>query len=325
MTAGPSSILIADIGGTHARVGYLHHPWSPGARLVRDAISQLESSQFSTFDDFLRAALEHLGVASVAVTDAVFSVAGPVVDGGVHLTNLSWPRVEAARLREAFGLRSCDFVNDLVAAAWGLTGLPATSAAGVTLQQGAKSAGRQALVNIGTGVGVAYWSGEADTFRIDASEAGHMGFAPPSAETSALLDALHAQHGRVSWERVLAGAGLAELHEHFTGTVAGSPAEVVASARAGDAPALASIARFSHLLGVYAGDIALGAPALGGVWLIGGVLDGLDDLLDAEQFVDGFLSKGPMSWLLRDVPVFRVTEPGLGLLGAWRLAVTRGS
>ncbi|NIQ96420.1 MAG: glucokinase, partial [Desulfuromonadales bacterium] len=37
--------------------------------------------------------------------------------------------------------------------------------------------GRSLLLNVGTGLGVAYWSGRDDSVRVDGSEAGHAGFA----------------------------------------------------------------------------------------------------------------------------------------------------
>jgi len=45
------------------------------------------------------------------------------------------------------------------------------------------------------------------------------------------------------------------------------------------------VRRYSRLLGVFAGDLVLAAPALGGVWLMGGVLAGLGPRFDRQQFL----------------------------------------
>lgn len=313
-------ILLADIGGTNARIGWLTDPWRPGLRVPAASTFKSASTAFATLEDFVRAAVEQIGIADKGVVDAVFSVAGPVRDGCVRLTNLDWPLASEQAIREMFGFRSCRFVNDLVAATWGVTGL-IDGLLATTLQPGDSTEGaRNVLLNVGTGLGVAYWSGTMQAFRVDGSEAGHMGFAPSSPEDFDYGQALHARHGRATWEYVLAASGLAELHNHFARQVVASSSAVVAEARGGDATALASITRFSRLLGEYAGDLALGAPAFGGVWLIGGVVDGLGELLDVAAFLEGFHAKGKMAPLLREVPVRKITEQGLGLVGAWRIA-----
>ncbi|NIQ96419.1 MAG: glucokinase, partial [Desulfuromonadales bacterium] len=56
----------------------------------------------------------------------------------------------------------------------------------------------------------------------------------------------------------------------------------------GDAAARRATDRFSAMLGAYAGDLALSAPAFGGVWITGGVLDGMAELFDTRRFRDGF-------------------------------------
>lgn len=319
-----SSILVADVGGTNARIAYLPETWQPGARLDEDSIVQMGSVEFDSFEDFVRAALARLGVDSEGM-EAVFSVAGPVTDGRVRLTNLNWQPADETQLRQVFKFHSCGLVNDLVAATWGLTGFAAASPAGETLQTGNAAAGaRNVLLNVGTGLGAAYWSGQGAGFRVDGSEAGHVGFAPP-IEAVGLFENLQERYGRVSWERVLAGNGLAEMHRYYSGENVQSASGVTKLAQKGDEAALDTIAHFSRLLGVYAGDLALGAPAFGGVSLIGGVIGGLESLLATNLFLEGFVAKGRMEGLLREVPVFRVREPRLGLIGAWRLASAAAS
>lgn len=317
-----AEILIADVGGTNARIGHLREAWQPGRRLADADLLRLGSSTFTTFEDFVDAALEQLGIDNSRGMDAVFSVAGPVVGGRVQLTNLDWAPADEAALEKRFSFRRCRLVNDLVAATWGVTGLGTSLVAGQQMQAGTSDASsRKMLLNVGTGLGVAYWSGEGEQFRVEGSEAGHAGFAPP-ADAMDLMAFMQSRYGRVSWERILAGSALSELHHYYAGEAVDQSSAVVTLAQRGEAAALDTIARFSRLLGVCAGDLALSAPALGGVWLTGGVVGGLGQLLDVDQFLEGFLDKGRMQPLLRRVPVFKITEQGLGLIGAWRIAGT---
>ena len=58
--------------------------------------------------------------------------------------------------------------------------------------------------------------------------------------------------------------------------------------------------------------------ALGGVYLTGGVLDGMEQGFSIDRFLSGFRSKGRFEAMLRQVAVRRVLAHDLGLLGQWR-------
>jgi len=275
------------------------------------------------FDALLGDVLDRLGAHAHGTLDAALGIAGPVRDGRAWFTNLPW-HVDADALRVRFGLREVTLVNDLAAAAHALAATPPDDA--LVLQPGRTgAAGRSALISVGTGLGVACWSGAPA--RVDATEAGHAAFAPADSAQRALLDELAARLdlGRVSWERLLSGAGLALLRGVHGGGGTPPAAEVVALATRGEPAARAALHDLALALGAFAGDLVLAAPADGGVWLTGGVLEGLGAAFPRERFLAGFRAKGRLSPLLRDVPVRQVHDPALGLRGAWILASQRCS
>lgn len=316
-----SSILIADIGGTNGRFAWLQNACHPDISGVpEDRSIELGCRSFESFEDLLNEAVIRLGIEALEKTDAVFAIAGPVGSEHGHFTNLSWT-VDARAIMQAFDFRSVRVINDLVSAVHGLINTKRDLLDYELLQAGDKEVnGRSLLLNAGTGLGAAYWSTSQKSMRVDGSEAGHIGFSPTDSEQLALFRSLHRAYGRVSCERVLSGSGLVELDAFLRGQKADSAESVVARATDGDETASRAIGLFSEVLGAYAGDLALAAPAFGGIWLTGGVLDGLNNLFATERFLDGFRSKGRMKPMLANVPVYRLREKGLGLKGAWCVA-----
>jgi glucokinase len=305
-----TQILVADLGGTHARfllTGETER-FLPGAPL------ELPSADFSDMDSLVAEALQRLKLRDGSGVRAMLAVAGPVREGRAKLTNLSWS-IDAAALKQRFGFESVGVLNDLAAAAWALSDSAPQDAK--ALREG-RPQGRCVVISVSTGVGTAYWSRSTDAVWVDAAEGGHMGFAAMDDRSLGFLKDLQRQHGtRISWERVLSGSGLAALDAHLRGGEALAAAEVTRRAKAGEAAALKSVAHYTRLLGAFAGDLVLAAPATGGVWLMGGVLAGLGAAFDGAGFLQGFGDKGRLSSQLAGVPVHLTADDGLGLRGAW--------
>src|SRR5512142_141804 len=90
------SVLVGDIGGTNARFAIAEistHMRLHSALSLRSA--RYDSLEDAISDYFVRMRL-------VRPARAVMAVAGPVVDGAVHLTNLSWRVSQAALLEMGF-------------------------------------------------------------------------------------------------------------------------------------------------------------------------------------------------------------------------------
>lgn len=306
-------VLLADIGGTHARFLLAKGEFDVSGRI------DLFAKNFDTFEDAIATALDAYELERPAGIDAVFAVAGPVTGERVRFTNLPW-LADAKALQAAFGFRSVRLVNDVAAAATALAREPSTNV--VLLQPGKTEAGRNALLSVGTGLGVAYWSYCGNRLHVDSSEAGHAAFGPGNAWQTEWLQYLQKRHGeRVSWEHVLSGAGLAALDAWLRDVDDEEPRNVVQHAHEGSAAAHRAIRKYCNMLGACAGDLALAAPALEGVWLAGGVLAGLDKLFDETAFLAGFHDKGGMSGLMKGIPVYCSHDNALGLCGAWFTAL----
>jgi glucokinase len=306
-------ILAGDIGGTKTLLG-----------LAQDGELRVDrryaNADFSDFAAVLAAFFADTQTDPARIGGGCLALAGPVADDGrtARLTNLPWI-IDSAALSRRFGMPALRLVNDFAGAAMGaVTSSPAQR---FTLQQGAPLAMAPCLVvGAGTGLGMAMVLPENGGWRIVPGEGGHVAFAPADAQQMALWAFLRQRHGRVTWERIVSGPGLAAIHEHLVGAVL-TPEQIGINALAD--PACAehrSLELFLAAYGAFAGDMALACLARGGVFLAGGIAAKLLPLLQHGGFLAAFNAKAEHAAIAARMPVHVAIDPLLGLRGALHLA-----
>lgn len=325
--AGEGLLLAGDIGGTKTVLALV--AVGERARIVAETV--FPSRGFASLEAVVAAfRAAHPG----AVGRAAFSVAGPVIGGVAHITNLPWS-LRAAPLAQALGVGEVLLVNDLQATAYALPHLRPEQVAPL-LEGRAEPRGVRAVVAVGTGLGEAMLVPGGDGFVALPTEGGHTDFAPRSALQRGLLAELQRVHGHVSYERVCSGMAIAGLYRFLATRSAEAPPQWLAArlAAGGDVtPALvrAGLSRergcavcrrmlrlLAAILGAEAGNAALRTLATGGVYLGGGIPPRILAVLRGRAFREGFLRKGPMSRLMESIPVSVILEPRAALLGAAR-------
>ncbi len=232
------------------------------------------------------------------------------------MINRDWS-LDAVAVRAAAGLTRLCLVNDLAAAASGIQALDADEtevSPGVV-----DEAAPKLVIGVGTGLGAAIILTGPSGVRVLASEAGHMTAAVHENTVEAHKRAARL-HGRASWERLLSGSGLSlfEAVERGDDRIA-SAEDVAARALAGEPTATEAVRAFVRTLGEFAGDLCLAVCAFGGVYFVGGVVQGLGRLLNLGELRPGFESKGRFAAHLRDVPLCRVKTDDLAARGIARL------
>ena len=302
--------LVADVGGTHARIG-VYQPTLGLQQPMRFA-NDLFPSMPALFDEYRRRT-------SLSASRMLLAIALPETSLTLKMTNRAW-HVDPHELRQQSRLRQLYVVNDFAAA---VAAVPRLGDAQLqTVQPGTESSGPIVLLGPGTGLGVAAALRIDDRWCVLPSEAGHMSVGSGDAKIDAIVDRARESRGRVSWERLLSGPGLAWLDAELNGTALMSAADVAQRALSGHQASLETLHLFSHCLGEFAGDVCLAMRALGGVYLTGGVLDGMEQGFSIDRFLSGFRSKGRFEAMLRQVAVRRVLAHDLGLLGA--VAIVKG-
>src|SRR5690606_4768743 len=153
---------------------------------------------------------------------AAFGVAGPVFDGRVELTNLSYA-VDERALASSLGFERVRLLNDLEATAFALPRLPESAFMPLCEGRG-RERGDFAVVSVGTGLGEALGVDLGDTYTVVAGEGGHVDFAPHDAESAELLSYLWDRlGGHVSEEAVLSGRGIFTLFQFVVDTGRAQP------------------------------------------------------------------------------------------------------
>ncbi len=321
-------ILAGDLGGTHTRLAIF--PPTPDTEAVASAhFASADYPDFAALLDAFRT--RHPGL---ALTHCALAVAGPVLGGRCHATNLPW-HLDAREIACALDLApgAVAVLNDVEAAALGLPAVPAERFA--VLQRGAPGArGNQALIAPGTGLGEAilYWDGTRH--HAFATEGGHCDFAPRDELEAALLH--HAARrfpAHVSVERLIGGPGIALIHEFLCSRSGGPPpwtppssadASAAISARAlttgVDPLCTQALALYAALLGAEAGNLALKAMAMGGVIVAGGIAPKILPALANGVLLENFLAKGRFRELLQQIPLRVCLDERAPLLGALRRA-----
>jgi glucokinase len=280
------------------------------------------NADFPDFGSLLASFFGDTQTDAARLAGACLALAGPIADDGnsARLTNLPWT-IDATELARRFGLPPPSLVNDFAAAAVGAVTAPDDQLA--LLQAGEPLAEAPRLVvGAGTGLGMAIVLPRDKGWQCIAGEGGHVAFAPANEQQSALWHFLAQRHGRVTWERVVSGPGLAAIHEFLDGVVL-SPEQVVERAKDDPAGTAArSLDMFLDAYGAFAGDMALACLARGGVFLAGGIATRLIDRLPVSGFLAAFNAKAEHAAIAARMPVRVATDPLLGLRGAMMLQTT---
>jgi glucokinase len=90
-----------------------------------------------------------------------------------------------------------------------------------------------------------------------------------------------------------------------------------------DTASEAALELFVSVYGAEAGNLALKFLAKGGVYVAGGIAPRIVEKLTDGTFLHAFRDKPPHTDLLERIPVFVITNPKVGLLGAANLAASQ--
>jgi glucokinase len=267
------------------------------------------------------------------VDAACFGIAGPVIQNRCQTTNLPWV-VDGATLATRFDIPKVKLLNDLEAMAHGILLLRPDEVE--ILNVGAPPPHNQALALIaaGTGLGesILFWNGSR--YQPMPSEGGHADFAPNNDNEIELLRHLRSHYLHVSYERVLSGPGLHAIYDYVRDSKkneptwlseqikAGDPAAVIAEAGLKGQADIAKLALdlFASIYGAEAGNLALKAMTLNGVYLGGGIAPKLLAKLTDGTFMKAFKNKGRYARFMGSIPVKVVMNQKTPLLGAASVA-----
>jgi glucokinase len=306
--------LIADIGGTNARFALCDE----NAR-VSD-VNVLACGAYGNIDAAIKDYFKQVGVDAADVKYAAVDIAGPVANDEVSMTNCPW-RFSKTALKREMNWLSFDLVNDFIAQALAVPLLKDDEKIKIGGGQ-ARDGFPIAVVGPGTGLGASILVPSDNGWIAVAGEGGHSTIPALTDADERFLAVLRRMCGHVSAEKVASGGGLLNLYKaacvlNDVPAVLDEPADVSEKAVAGDAVCLEALQAMFRFLGVFAGNMALAAGALGGVYLAGGILPrkGVLDLFKKSDFRAAFEQKGRMTAFLTPVPTYVMTSENPAFTG----------
>ncbi len=302
----------ADIGGTWSRLALLGMSGN-----VQEG--RYSNADFPDLYQVIAQFLHAQGVSGDRIDVMVLALPGPVDGDRVALTNIDWV-VDQQVLRHCYPRARVLLVNDFQAAAVGA--INADDGRWLNPHAGPPVPGNPAVVTgAGTGLGLAWFADPQQETLPHATEGGHSDFAAVDEEQRGLWTWLRQRHGHVSWERILSGPGLGDVHAFLAGRGEHplSAARIQELASSGDTPAGRAIELFLRIYGNWAGNLALLFRPAAGIHLCGGVTAHLADWF-GTTFLDAYLARGRMRQVAEQIPLRLVDHPDVGLSGAIRIA-----
>ncbi len=320
------TILAGDVGGTKTNLAIFKA--NANANEVNCTLeATYHSSKYSSGTDILEEFLQ--ANPDVKPNRISLGVAGPVLQGKVDITNLSWA-MDSADIRNKTGVQEIFMINDLEATAYGLAALNGNDF--ITIHQGSgASAGNMAIIAPGTGLGEAglFWDGQQ--YHPFPTEGGHSDFSPRTALDIELYKYLETKYEIVSWEKVIAGPAIHDIYRFLCDEKKRPEAEWLQDAfRDGDPSAIISesaleekdpvcietMQLYVRYLARESCNLVLKIKATSGLYLGGGIPPKISSLLQKNVFYNNFLDCDRMQTLVKKVPIRIILNPKTALLGA---------
>ncbi len=340
--------LVGDIGGTKTLLACYSDACCDHIAFEKTYHSQSYPDFSMLLDDFLIDVVDQdLGLDRL-FERACFALAGPVIAASCRLTNLPW-FVDATLLQKQLGC-PVYLINDLEAIATAIVAPGrASTLPVVTLQAGdlgrmgsSGSMATKAVIAPGTGLGMGYavWDTGRARYRACASEGGHIDFAPRTALQMELLTYMKKSVRSISLEQICSGLGIAEVFKFLENRQGAScfdsdqshirytVPEIIEAAYLNSHPsalflrcAKETVELFLQLLGQATQSLALMTLSIGGIYLTGGISRHLQESWLKTIYMEYFLEHSTMGDVLRTIPLYWVSDPKIGLYGAYAFLV----
>lgn len=304
--------LVGDVGGTNARL----------------ALCEIETGNLShslTYSGLDYSSLEqviqiYLYQQSTNVEQACIAIACPIQGDQVTMTNHTWA-FSISEMQKNLGFKQLTIINDFTAVSMAVPVLSDND----KVQLGGGSAQPDkpiAVYGAGTGLGVAHLISTGERWLSLAGEGGHMDMASNTDQEEQLVHFLRQELGHVSAERLLSGSGLVNIYRGLVSSYNRepemlTPQQVSERAVSGECDdCYQALSLFCELMGRFAGNLALNMGTFGGVYIAGGIVPRFLEFLKASDFRVAFEDKGRFKEFLQGIPVYLITHPQAGLLGA---------
>lgn len=336
-----TGILTADIGGTNSNFGIFRH---------ENGIMQLlfslhvKSREITDFAQVVCDVLEYVKQKyNINIKRSVFAAAGVISEKQDYAkpTNLDF-MVDSREIFKKSGLTCAFIVNDFEVIGYGIDVINPENL--VLINKGkVRVRSNKAILGAGTGLGkcIMHWNKYAGRHIPVSSEGGHADFAAQSKLELELIKYIQHTEGfgcNISWEDVLSGNGIKRIYNFFKDrdihardiSVSGvlpynspHPDEIFES-RFQDEHSYNTFELYTKFYARCAKNFALDSLALGGIYIAGGIAAKNLQLFQLKAFMQEFVNCGKQGYLLKDIPIYVITDYNVSLYGAAQYMLLEG-
>lgn len=318
--------LACDVGGTNCNFGIFVR--NSSMVLVRSV--HFKSQDITDFSLFMADVIAYIKTAyGLTVTALCVAAAGQVQGLIAQPTNLSFV-IDVNSIKSVTGLSVVLLTNDFEVIGSGLPLIDQKAIVPV-LPGSVVAQAPKIIIGAGTGLGksIMVWDSQKKNYYSLPSEGGHADFAVHSELEVALVHFIQKfkqNKTPVSWEEVLAGNGIKRIHAFFKskhdGTVDIQAAleevqpDEIFGARNRDAFCWDTYQLYAQIYARCAKNFFLETLAFGGIYIAGGIAAKNLALFQQPEFSIEFYDNGKHQLLLRQIPVYVITDYNVSLYGA---------
>jgi glucokinase len=323
-------ILGADIGGTNSNFGFFTIA-NGSPELILSV--HTKSKEIKDFPSLVQSILDYLKKTyGITVARSCFAAAGVVSSRLDYAkpTNVDLI-IDAKKILEKTSLTCAFIVNDFEVIGYGLDLIDPQKL--VLVNKGVERLyANKAILGAGTGLGkcIMDWNKYAGRYIPVASEGGHADFAIQNQLELDLANHIRAHNPSVcniSWEDVLSGEGIKRMYAFFCDRAHGAAGSIlkhnggphpdeIFNSRHQDEHSWQTFELYTMLYARCAKNFALDALALGGIYIAGGIAAKNLPLFELDAFMQEFVLCGKQQELLKNVPIYVITDYNVSLYGA---------
>lgn len=319
------SIISADVREEETWIGLF---FTDNGKVSLKIEKKYPTQNFGSFSEIVNIFIEEHSLENISRVSA--AIPGPVINNQGISARLPWI-LDAEEIKNSTGISEIFLINDLEAAAYGLSDL--TDDCLVPLHTSDEEIpGNVTILAPGNGLGEAGLFYDGNFLRPFATEGGHSEFSPRTNVEVEFYQFLNKIYGIVTWENVLSKMGMFNIYRFLRDEKRHPLSETFVNrlreekdfcttlyeAAVEDNEQICTIAINTYLefLAREANSLVLKMKATGGLLIAGELPTLLKDYIDKERFFNKFMISDKMEHLLKDIPIYLVISEKMILNGA---------
>ncbi len=309
--------LIADIGGTYARLSIEESPFEYKNKTIYKCVEYL------SFSHLFLSYLESVNLSGKIIAASI-AVPSPIIDDSLFMINSPWEKVSISEVKSQLNIKDIIFLNDFHALALSLPFISKNNLVSIKESVNNNKDKPMIVIGPGTGLGMATLINHPiNGYYALPAEGGRSTFTPVDDIEIELLKLGRQDFKHVSVERFLSGIGIKYIYECLSKIEENKNHKDIDTSEISllainnqDEFAVKTLNIFCNMLGTICSNFAVMTNSFGGVYIGGGIVPKILDFFIASNFRNRFISKGRYEMYLSQIPIDVIIDKYAAFLGA---------